>query len=149
MTRLLGDDFSSSVVSDPEIAEFEARWKDDKSKDCCTVDSFRINIRGAPKTPWNISAARVFARSYVDFYKLDQDSKTLIEISNCATTRIKSLRYAFAKLNLTAPKRLALEAAARRRGRKATVSIIFQLYRSHTSHVITLTLYRYSSMLGA
>jgi hypothetical protein len=139
MTRLLGNDFFSSVVSDPEIAAFEARWKEDKSKDCCTVDSFRINIRGAPKTPWNISAARVFARSYVDFYKLDQDSKTLMEISNCATTRIKSLRYAFAKLNLTAPKRLALEAAARRRGRKATVSIICQVYRSTRNNTNTIS----------
>jgi len=137
MTRLLGDDFSSSsVVSDPEIAEFEARWKDDKSKDCCNVDSFRINIRGAPKTPWNISAARVFARSFIDSYRLNKDSETLMEISNCATTRIKSLRYAFAKLSLTAPKRLQLEAAARRRGRKATVSNIYQLNQFHTSHAI-------------
>lgn len=140
MTCLLGNDFSSSVVSDPEIAEFEARWKDDKSKDCCTVDSFRINIRGAPKTPWNISAARVFARSYVDFYKLDQDPKTLMEISNCATTRIKSLRYAFAKLNLIAPKRLALEAAARRRGRKATVSILCQQYHLVCNNTNTISI---------
>jgi hypothetical protein len=122
MTRLLGNDISNSVVSDPEITAFEALWKDDKSKDCCTVDSFRINIRGVPKSPWNISAARVFARSYVDFYQLDRDSKTLMAISDCATTRIKSLRYAFTKLSFTAPRRLELEAAARRRGRKATVS---------------------------
>lgn len=124
MGRLVGKDISKAVVSDPEIKQFEAQWKEDQSRDCCTVESFRINLRGPPKSPWNISAARVFAQSYIHHYQLDSDPTTLLAISRCATTRIKSLRYKLKKLSLTAPERLEFEAAARRRGRKATVSNI-------------------------
>lgn len=124
MNRLVGNDISKAVVSDPEIKQFEAHWKEDQSRDCCTLESFRINLHGPPKSPWNISAARVFARSYIDHHNLVSDPKTLLTISQCATTRIKSLRYKLAKSSLTAPERLEFEAAARRRGRKATVSCI-------------------------
>lgn len=124
MGRLVGKDISKAVVSDPEIKQFKAQWKEDQSRDCCTVESFRINLKGPPKSPWNISAARVFARSYIHRHQLDSDPKTLLAISQCATTRIKSLRYKLKKLSLTAPERLEFEAAARRRGRKATVSNI-------------------------
>ena len=123
MAQLVGNDISQAVVSEPEIKAFEARWKEDQSTDCCTIDSFRINLRGAPKTPWNISASRVFARSFVHLHNFDSDPKTLITISNCAITRIKALCYKLVKLmTLSASKRLEVERSACRRGRKATVS---------------------------
>jgi hypothetical protein len=100
MVRLAGESLLLPVVSDEEAEEFKASWKNG-SPHCCTAESFRIDIRGAPRSAWNRSAAQVFARSYVGHYRIQANPETLKDIADRAMTRIKSLRFEFKKKNVS------------------------------------------------
>jgi len=121
MVRLAGESLLLPVVSNQEAEEFKESWENGPPH-CCTAESFRIDIRGAPKSAWNRSAAQVFARSYVGHYRIQADAETLNDIANRAMTRIKSLRFMFQKKNISQQRRTELERAGRRYGRKFTVS---------------------------
>jgi hypothetical protein len=64
----------------------------------------------------------VFARSYVGHYRIQANAETLNDIADKAMTRIKSLRAVFRKKNMSHQRRIELERAGRRYGRKFTVS---------------------------
>jgi len=120
MVRLAGESLALPVVSAEEANEFEASWKNG-GPHCCTAESFRIDLRGAPRSAWNRSAAQVFARSYVGHYRIQANPEILKDIAARALTRIKSLRFEFIRKNKSQQRRDELERAGRRRGRKFTV----------------------------
>jgi len=120
MVRLAGESLALPVVSAEEANAFEASWKNG-APHCCTAESFRIDLRGAPRSAWNRSAAQVFARSYVGYYRIQANPETLKDIAARALTRIKSLRFEFIRKNKSQQRRDELERAGRRRGRKFTV----------------------------
>lgn len=121
MVRLAGESLLLPVVSNQEAKEFTESWENGPPH-CCTAESFRIDIRGAPRSAWNRSAAQVFARSYVGHYRIQANAETLNDIADKAMTRIKSLRAVFRKKNMSHQQRIELERAGRRYGRKFTVS---------------------------
>jgi hypothetical protein len=121
MVRLGGGNLLLPTVSAVEAKEFDANWKNGLPH-CCTVETFRINIRGGPRSPWNRSAAQVFARSYLEHHQIEPNAIVLKDIADRAMTRIKSLRIEAHKKGLSAQRSTALEKAGRRRGRKSTVS---------------------------
>jgi hypothetical protein len=121
MVRLGGGNLLLPTVSAEEAKEFDANWKMGLPH-CCTAETFRINIRGGPKSPWNRSAAQVFARSYLEHHQIEPNAVLLKDVADRAMIRIKSLRVEAGKKRLSAQKSIALERAGRRRGRKSTVS---------------------------
>ncbi|KAI0038123.1 hypothetical protein FA95DRAFT_1506053, partial [Auriscalpium vulgare] len=60
--------------------------------EACTIDNFRINIRGTPKSPWNLSAGRVFATFLLREMEWADTPLTRQGICEAFAKRIKSLR---------------------------------------------------------
>ena len=65
--------------------------------DCCTASHFRIDILNGPRSPWNRSAARVFAIDFARFHDLDLNGPLLDDIENTFFTRVKTLRAKYLK----------------------------------------------------
>jgi len=59
--------------------------------DCCTASHFRINIFNGPHSPWNRSAAQVFAIDFACFHDLDLNGAILDDIENAFFMRVKTL----------------------------------------------------------
>ncbi|KAI0681770.1 hypothetical protein C8T65DRAFT_598124 [Cerioporus squamosus] len=56
----------------------EVQAYDPKSGPCCTAERFRPDLNSPPGTPWNKSAARVFAQSFVDSDEFECDDVKLV-----------------------------------------------------------------------
>ncbi len=81
-------------VSEDEARRFSARKKLEPSIESCTADRFRLYLDGPPRSEWNRSAARVFARNFVDYISLSgaQRKVALIEAEKLALVRIKTIK---------------------------------------------------------
>jgi hypothetical protein len=62
---------------------------------CCTVDDFKIDLLGSPRCAWNLSAARVFCRSFLDFHGLSDDADVIDAVSSAFFTRIRTLKVKY------------------------------------------------------
>ncbi|KAF7971601.1 hypothetical protein HWV62_20782 [Athelia sp. TMB] len=65
MGRDSAQDYFNQVASVKEVESY-----DPTSGPCCTSakPNFRVDIRGFPRSPWNISCAKVFAQSFYEQY---------------------------------------------------------------------------------
>jgi hypothetical protein len=86
---------------------------------CCTPEHFKIDIRGNPRSPWNKSAAKVFAR---DFIQHDYICKDYDLVQDKFLTHIKGLKSCFALETKQESARETKRKAASKRERKRGVS---------------------------
>ncbi len=79
-------------VSEDEARRFSARKKVEPGIESCTADRIRLYLDGPPRSEWNRSAARVFARSFVDYISLSgpQRRLALVEAEKLALARVKN-----------------------------------------------------------
>ena len=78
-----------------QVSAFAAEWKrtghDAKACDATTTD-FMIDIAGLPRSPWNISAGRVFTDYFIRKMKYNDTVDIRLEIEKAFTNRIRSLK---------------------------------------------------------
>ncbi len=88
---------------------------------CCTIEDFRLDLEGTPKSTWNKSAAYVFANA---FAKLpDAPCKDKKVIAEAFATHFVGLRVAYRKWKYAgSPTHLQQQIARRRWQRKEYVS---------------------------
>ena len=95
--------------------------------ECCDpadADGFRVDIGGYPKSPWNLSCARVFAKSFLrehPEYKKQAGIKCTVE--EAWTTHFDSLRRAYKRQRQTAKQRRHDHQQKRRGERKNQASL--------------------------
>jgi hypothetical protein len=77
------------------VSAFAAEWKctghGAKACDATTTD-FMIDIAGLPRSPWNISAGRVFTDYFIRKMKYNDTAEIRREIEKAFTNRTRSLR---------------------------------------------------------
>ncbi|KAF8880278.1 hypothetical protein BD779DRAFT_1675976 [Infundibulicybe gibba] len=96
-----GGDFHT--VTREEALDFAAAWSangGESSLLSCTLDHFRVDLLGKPHSPWNRSAARVFADAFIHAHNLDRTPDAIDDVSRCFFSRIKSMK-AKSKLKLS------------------------------------------------
>jgi len=84
---------------------------------CCTVEDFAVEILGTPKSAWNVSATKVFARDFVVHhpnYRYDAVKKAF-------STHLRSLKRAFEQAGLEEEASKARQKEDRRKERKRSV----------------------------
>ena len=84
---------------------------------CCTEELFMVDLQ-QPHSPWNQSAARVFASSFICFHDLPNSDQLYDDLVRAFFVRMKSLRREHLT-SLKDPKQVAQR--RRRDGRKAAV----------------------------
>lgn len=66
---------------------------------CCTAGSFQIDISGTPASPWNKSASKVFANSFIHTEGLSPNQETMDKVIAAFNTRIRYEQRKY-KINL-------------------------------------------------
>ncbi len=120
----LAPNITETRVSEDEARRFSARKKLEPSIESCSADRFRLFLDGPPRCDWNRSAARVFARSFVDHISppASQRRLALIEAEKLALARIKTIKAEYVHSLLSSSERDIHSQAYRRHTRKANVS---------------------------
>ncbi|KAF9455284.1 hypothetical protein BDZ94DRAFT_1316412 [Collybia nuda] len=94
LVKLIGEcNLYTSRVTEDESARFKELWiryGGVLREPCCTAESFRIDLRGTPKNPWNTSAAQVFYHNLVPLAERSNDK--FKQITDAFYTCIKSLK---------------------------------------------------------
>lgn len=90
-----------------------------RAVDCCTVDSFRVDLIGPPRSPWNMSAANVFVAAFEQFTGLELDPKI---VKAAFFTRLKTLKQHFKLAKKSKNEQKTRIAQNRRQMRKRTVT---------------------------
>ncbi|KAH9475473.1 hypothetical protein JR316_0012584 [Psilocybe cubensis] len=121
LSRLLGDDFLSfeNVLTRDELDVFGSIWKSSTAEprpSCCDVDNFKVDLIGSPRSDWNQSASRVFAKHFVTTSAYSHSYFPLVQ--NYFYQRMKSLQAAFRRKNADDAARQAETTAKRRWQRK-------------------------------
>ncbi|KAI0312352.1 hypothetical protein OF83DRAFT_1176721 [Amylostereum chailletii] len=80
------------MVTDEELAEFTQLWELSQSVYACMMERFQIDIQGTPKSPWNVSAGRIFTKHVIAKFHFLDDSEVRQKIQEVFSTRVKSLR---------------------------------------------------------
>jgi len=109
------------VVREEVAQAFENQRLLDKNLVCCTVENFQIAVTGAPRRPWNLSAAAVFARSFRDAYGIDPVYGEMRVIIKQALVRIKGIIRSSRKSTLAANRINKINQRSRRTSRKEKV----------------------------
>ncbi|KAI6152642.1 hypothetical protein BKA82DRAFT_4013063 [Pisolithus tinctorius] len=92
---------------------------DPKSGPCCTVEDFRIDLEGLPRSEWNKSAALVFAQEYLKRCRGHQgENYTLEYIVKAWLTHVMTLRMRYKVKELDDEDRTECKAWNRRHQRK-------------------------------
>jgi hypothetical protein len=74
MGRESADSFFNQVAAPADVADYDPSQGEiyginlKHLRNLAALKTFRVDITGYPKSPWNKSCARVFARSFVDKY---------------------------------------------------------------------------------
>lgn len=122
MKRADDDAPFTSVILPHEIvfANFDPR-----RGPCCTVENFTIEILGTPKSAWNISASKVFARDFVAHhpnYQYDAVRKVF-------STHLRSLKRIYKQAGLDEAALKARQKEDRRKERKRSVCINGMIFK--------------------
>jgi hypothetical protein len=109
------------------VSAFTAEWTrtSQGAKACdATPADFMIDIGGLPRSPWNVSAARVFTDHFIGKmgYNENDVPEMRKEIENAFTSRIKSLKSRHKRLGLSQAERAVERSRHARRQRKYQVS---------------------------
>jgi hypothetical protein len=89
MKRDSSDSKFYDLPTPEEVAVF-----DPTKGECCTVERFRVDLRGFAKSDWNVSAAKIFARDFLEAHPQYKASK-LREVENAWTTHVDYLRKVY------------------------------------------------------
>ncbi|KAA1477407.1 hypothetical protein DENSPDRAFT_758508, partial [Dentipellis sp. KUC8613] len=57
----------------------------------CPIEAFCINVRGTPRSPWNVSASRVFIKHLTQKHDFPDNSVVRQRIEHAFFTRVKGL----------------------------------------------------------
>jgi len=93
---------------------------------CCTAERFRMDIRGFPKNAWNVSAAKVFARSFQEAHAQFRDMAQR-EVERAWTTHLAYLKNVYQKQTSKARDIEADKQRHRRKERRMQVYWSFHL----------------------
>jgi hypothetical protein len=99
LNTILGDNFLQAPMVTPEQSGmYTVVWNVDGGQTCapcCTVDNFKIDLLGPPRCAWNLSAGRIFCRSFLDFHDLADDPDLIGAVSSAFFTRIRTLKIKY------------------------------------------------------
>jgi hypothetical protein len=133
---LVRDELASLLTASPpygrtpepsQFAAFTAEWKrtGQGTKACnATTANFMIDIAGTPKSPWNISAGRVFTNHIIEKMGYDDVEETRKAIEKAFCSRFKSLKSRHNKDGLSQAERAAEKSKHSRYQRKYQVTVI-------------------------
>ncbi|KAF8879037.1 hypothetical protein BD779DRAFT_1415952, partial [Infundibulicybe gibba] len=94
----------------------------------CTVEDFRVDLLGTPRSPWNRSASRVFVDVFIRTHELDHTPEAIDDISRAFFSRIKSMKGE-SKMKLNNSSVIKEHArAGRKQQRKRNVSLFVTCY---------------------
>ncbi|KAG2747845.1 hypothetical protein P692DRAFT_20848939 [Suillus brevipes Sb2] len=113
--KRVGDDAPFTGVILPH--EFMLANFDPRRGPCCTVENFTIEILGTPKSTWNISASKVFARDFVAHYPDYQYDA----VKKAFSTHVRSLKRAYKQAALDEAASKARQKEDRRKERKRSL----------------------------
>jgi hypothetical protein len=108
------------------VSTFATEWKrtGQGAKACdATPADFMVDVAGLPRSPWNISAARVFTDHFIGKMEYDDTPDMRKKIENAFTNRIRSLRSRRKKEGLPQAERAVERSQHCRRQRKYQVSV--------------------------
>ncbi|KIN92877.1 hypothetical protein M404DRAFT_11540, partial [Pisolithus tinctorius Marx 270] len=92
---------------------------DPKGGPCCTVEDFRIDLEGLPRSEWNKSAALVFTQEYLKCHRGRQgENHTLEYVVKAWLTHVMTLRTRYKVKELDDEDKTERKARNRRRQRK-------------------------------
>lgn len=124
-----GGAFPNSHVSPANARGFAAAWDVDNGlscEPCCSAENFKIDLLGNPRSPWNKSAAAVFAKDFISYHAAipDNDADIFDEVMNVFLTRVKSLHLAYRDRLKSQELKNKIRQRARRNGRKYSVCFL-------------------------
>jgi hypothetical protein len=110
--------FTGVTSENDDVKSFDPR-----NGPSCAVQDFRVDLRGDPKSLWNISAAKVFTTSFTEsgLYAC----KDVEKIKIAFFSHLKYLKRDFASSQLEPTAKEKAKREARRDQRKRTVSTLF------------------------
>ena len=128
LLSLVGEDTILKPMVAPEVLEVFARaWNHDNGRrcnPCCTIEDFKIDLLGAPRSPWNKSAAKIFCQDFIRHYGLEPTIALVEDIEGAFHTRIKSLKDKLKRHRVNSPESCQETQKNRRRVRKSLVTIL-------------------------
>ncbi|KAJ2915173.1 hypothetical protein MD484_g5227, partial [Candolleomyces efflorescens] len=83
------DAHDDPFVSPEQSASFDLLVKKDPARRCCDVAHFQIDLQHGPHSPWNVSAALVFAEDYMQAH---QPMDRIDDVTHAFFTRVKSIK---------------------------------------------------------
>ncbi len=86
--------------------------------DCCTVEDFRIDLIGPPRSLWNTSAANVFVQAFEAFTGVELDRQM---VRTAFFTRLKTLKQEYKLSKKSKREQQSSVIQKRRKMRKRTV----------------------------
>jgi hypothetical protein len=107
-----------------QVSTFTIEWKrtGQGAKACnATPADFMIDVAGLPRSPWNISAARVFTDHFIQKMEYNDTPEMRKAIEKAFTNRIRSLKSRRKKEGLPQAERAAERSKHARRQRKYQV----------------------------
>jgi len=110
-----------------QVAAFEAEWErtGHGAKACeATTADFMIDLAGTLRSPWNISAGRVFTSYLIEKMGYDDTEKTRKAIEKAFSTRVKSLKSRQKRDKLSQAEKAAEKSKYSRHQRKYQVIVI-------------------------
>jgi hypothetical protein len=111
-----------------QLSTFETEWKrtGEGAKACdATPADFMIDIEGLPKSPWNVSAGRVFTDHLIQKMGLNDTQEMRKKVEKAFTSRIKSLKSSCKRKRLSEAERASERSRHARQQRKYQVLYIF------------------------
>ena len=130
---MVRDELASLLTENPpygrmpepsQLAAFTAEWKrtGHGAKACnATTADFKIDIAGTPKSPWNVSAGRVFTSYFIEKMGYDDVEETRNAVEKAFCTRFKSLKLCHKKDGLSQAQRAVEKSKHSRYQRKYQV----------------------------
>ncbi|KAJ3513960.1 hypothetical protein NLJ89_g2650 [Agrocybe chaxingu] len=106
-------------VTRHEAAAFAAAWAVDEGESIAPAVSettFRYDVQGAPRSPWNLSAGRIFTESFIRMYNMQ--FLGVEDVWQAFFTRLKSIQAAYRKSLLPKIQKLASLKTQRQSQRK-------------------------------
>ena len=133
LKRLLAQ-VASPVVEAADARDFYNREirEGPGTEECCTVDNFQIDLSDRLRSAWNVSASRVFAHGYCNFYKVptQMQREVLVDVAERFLNRVKALKLEYQTQTLSSSEKLRLSQVRRRRTRKTTAGFNY-LYQGY------------------
>lgn len=133
--RRRGIDPIDSIVDKDDLMAYHQKLEatGGNCEPCTTIEDFIFDVESTPKSPWNKSAGRVFARwVVVDVLDRSDREDNIDEVAEAFYTRVKTLRYKRSRQYQTPAQRDHAASMTRRDSRK------YQVRDPYPSHVSIL-----------